>query len=455
MLDTAGNAVGMVGVIADFTARREAETDSAEAAAITVRMVDSLQLLARASTEAAVRQRACELAADLFGSDTASFWDARTEPATLQCRVPAGQLAPGSEAAIDRVFAPSSAVGHSAHSMFITRDEAVGLTTVAGEPGSPAAGVATPIRIGGEVVAYLALGWAEPRRAPAAAWLAVVDRFAVNVAVALSVVRRQTAQEEVQRLAQRLQNGLLPTPINLRPPIHAATVYRPGERRLMLGGDFLDLIAHADGRLSFVVGDVAGHGPEQAALGTILRSAWAGLASSGDLDPGRWATVLHEMLVRRREDESTFVTAAMGVLDPAARTLTYVLAGHPPPLQLVPTVAALSMPEAPPLGMLSSAAEEVRVDLPEGFGLLVFTDGLYDGFDSTGERLGFHGLHTLVAARGELRTGAQLAALVSEVERMNGGPLADDVAALLLVHDGTVAAVDSFARRKSEGLAIS
>ena len=58
------------------------------------------------------------------------------------------------------------------------------------------------------------------------------------------------------------------------------TRYIPSEQRMRLGGDILDVRQAADGEIAFVVGDVAGHGPQAAALSATLRAVWQGLILS-------------------------------------------------------------------------------------------------------------------------------------------------------------------------------
>ena len=77
-----------------------------------------------------------------------------------------------------------------------------------------------------------------------------------------------------------------------------------------------------------------------------------------------------------------------------------------------------------------------RHELPEQWSLLLYTDGLIEGRTGAGAaRLGDDGLVTVVREQlGNGRDGETglVAALVERAEELNGGPLLDDVAALLV-----------------------
>ena len=103
--------------------------------------------------------------------------------------------------------------------------------------------------------------------------------------------------------------------------------YRPG-RDAVLGGDFYDVVEAADGTLYLLIGDVSGHGPDEAALGVCLRIAWRTLVLSG-LVSTRLLPVLEEVLVRERRSEEIFATLCMVVIEPHRRAATLFLAGHP------------------------------------------------------------------------------------------------------------------------------
>ena len=72
----------------------------------------------------------------------------------------------------------------------------------------------------------------------------------------------------------RLERGLLPQALLRDPRIALSTTYAPGRRRSLLGGDFYDAVELDDGTLHVLIGDVSGHGPDEAALGACLRVAW-------------------------------------------------------------------------------------------------------------------------------------------------------------------------------------
>jgi serine phosphatase RsbU (regulator of sigma subunit) len=96
-------------------------------------------------------------------------------------------------------------------------------------------------------------------------------------------------------------------------------------------------------------------------------------------------------------------------------------------------------PGGPPLGVMDDVRWAPRtVVLPEGqWSLLLYTDGLIEGqIDGTPHRLGATRLAdkatALLAANGD--AGAMVPALVEYAETLHGGPLPDDVGALLVTY---------------------
>jgi serine phosphatase RsbU (regulator of sigma subunit) len=243
----------------------------------------------------------------------------------------------------------------------------------------------------------------------------------------------------------RLERGLLPQPAIIDPNLSIVTRYRPG-REAVLGGDFFDAIEISDGSLFLLIGDVAGHGPDEAALGVCLRIAWRTLVLAED-NAERLLPILQDVLVRERRSEEVFATLCMAVVSPDRRRLRLFLAGHPAPLLLDPE--ARQLPDdlvGPALGVVPGVIWGCRpVELPESWRLMLFTDGLVEGYDSdqadsdqvgSGRgRLGVDGLIRLARKVPDYGNSTELVtALFDDARRLNGGDLTDDVAVLVVGH---------------------
>jgi serine phosphatase RsbU (regulator of sigma subunit) len=187
-----------------------------------------------------------------------------------------------------------------------------------------------------------------------------------------------------------------------------------------------------------VIGDVCGHGPDEAALGVCLRIAWRTLIMAG-VPAGDVLARLQDVLVAERHADHVFTTVCMVSLAPGAARAEVRLAGHPPPLLLADGDAATlaAGPPGPPLGILDDAAwPAFALGLPAVWSLLLYTDGVTDGRVGAGSaRLGDGGLAEVVAAAqagAEDRPGELVRLVVERAEDLNGGPLADDVALVLM-----------------------
>lgn len=262
-------------------------------------------------------------------------------------------------------------------------------------------------------------------------------------------IERKRADESQRRLVEaqlrsqenaRIERGLLPVPLLDDPTLTYRTRYRPGRRRALLGGDFYDAVQTGDGTLHAVIGDVCGHGPDEAALGVCLRIAWRTLVLAGHTGQSLLAT-LDTVLGHERRSEEIFVTLSMVSIEPSRRRARLYPAGHPAPLLLRPDgVCALPEESGPALGLLPGATwPEHEVDLGDTWSLLLYTDGLIEGRVGAGpERLGTPGLVDLVRDVMERDPGPGLLDdLVGYVETLNGDDLTDDLAILLLSRESS------------------
>jgi serine phosphatase RsbU (regulator of sigma subunit) len=264
-------------------------------------------------------------------------------------------------------------------------------------------------------------------------------RYAVERRRAETSLLRLREEQLAAAESARLERGLLPSPLLAGSTVRARSYYRAGRTRSLIGGDFFDAVLGPTGTVHAITGDVCGHGPDEAALGALLRVSWRALVLAG-VDEAHLLPKLQEVLVSERHDPSLFTTVCAAAVRPGAGGTAEVelrLAGHPPPVLLRPELQLLEPPVGVPLGVLPDATwDHLAVSLDAGWALLSYTDGLIEGrgFDS-GDPLWEEGLHTVLGQERGTDLERLPARLVERVQELNGGPLADDVAILILSGD--------------------
>lgn len=284
--------------------------------------------------------------------------------------------------------------------------------------------VGWPLAAGGTPFGVLVLAWSQPQPLDPAQ-LAYVSAVATMAGQAL--VRARIYEDEHARAAV-LQSAVLPTSPADIPGIDVCVSYEPAEVGGGVGGDWYDVMALPENRTYFAVGDVVGHGLPAVEDMAQLRAAGRTLANEG-LSPDLLLSALNRLT--RSASQGKFATMAVAVFDPAAGSLSYCLAGHPPPLlrRSSGDVVRLFDGRGPVLGPVDNAGYTVgEVTLTPGDLLVMYTDGLVEHRESgiqEGIEAGIFRAEQVIAEWGP---GADLASACRDLlDRLAPRPRADDV----------------------------
>lgn len=203
----------------------------------------------------------------------------------------------------------------------------------------------------------------------------------------------------------------------------------------VVSGDWWDLFVVAGDRLAVVVGDTSGHGTK--ATLTALRTRdliRAGLGSG--LSPRQSV----ELAASRFTSDDNFVTAFVSLVDPRERSMTYVNAGHQPPLVVSAEKQVRYCPRTGPLlSALGGTWTEEAMVFEVGAILLAFTDGLIERQAPDGLDLDPSDLARMIKAMdAPVRKDAAevLARVISQVRERSGNWYRDDMTAVTVVHSG-------------------
>jgi serine phosphatase RsbU (regulator of sigma subunit) len=300
------------------------------------------------------------------------------------------------------------------------RLEAIGMTSA----------LILPLRSRGAVLGALTLVHAESGRSYDDDTVQAAEVLAGLAALTLDNAR---LQEETRHVARTLQRSLLPALPEVD-GLDVAARYRAAGRANGVGGDFYDCFATGDDEWAILIGDVAGKGPEAAALTALVRHS-AQVAAMRSSGPAEDLAIVNEAL-QRPAAAGRFCSAIGGRVRRAEDGRVVVRlasAGHPEPLLVrcdgrTDQVAV----RGTLLGVLDVLdLAEAEVVLSAGDALVLFTDGATEipGLTFADSQASL----SAALARAGCRTAAELAEAVEHHAIVRtGGELRDDLAVLVV-----------------------
>jgi len=190
-------------------------------------------------------------------------------------------------------------------------------------------------------------------------------------------------------MAQQIQRNFLP---KLDPVFEPYDISGSARSCTHVGGDYFDFIPIDQCRLGLVIADVSGHGVSAALLMASLRSSlYALIQATRDL--ALLAAQLNDT-VHRDSDSHSFISFFCGVLDRDKREVTFINAGHNPPLLMEPGGGIRFLDSTGfCLGMFPGVRyETTTIRLAPGEILCLYTDGIIEGRNRKQEEYTVEGL---------------------------------------------------------------
>ncbi|GIJ40658.1 hypothetical protein Vwe01_39830 [Micromonospora andamanensis] len=241
--------------------------------------------------------------------------------------------------------------------------------------GAPMEGFAVPLIARGQRLGTLAVGRHQRHRQDPDE-IAVLEDVARRSALAIENAR---IHAERRRVAQTLQQSLLPPVLPVVEGIGFAAEYVPTGGDVDVGGDFYDVVPLPDGRWLVVIGDVSGKGVQAAAVTGLVRDVIRVLAGDGKPLPEVLAR-LNETLVERGAGRyCTLALAAVGPGEGDRLDVGLHLAGHDRPVLVRSSggPAAFVGTGGTALGLLDTiASPTAQLALDPGDCLVFYTDGV-------------------------------------------------------------------------------
>ncbi|HUU76448.1 MAG TPA: SpoIIE family protein phosphatase [Methanoregulaceae archaeon] len=256
---------------------------------------------------------------------------------------------------------------------------------------------------------------------------------AINIMISrIREISEELEREKAElRIAADIQKIFLPRSLPRLKNFDIAAENVPAKE---VGGDFYDFIPLEDSTLGIVIADVAGKGIPAALFMALSRSIVRAIATA-DNDVRETIEESND-LITADAVSGMFVTLFYGVLDENSKVLSYVNAGHNPPLhyqvrshRIVPL-----MPTGIVLGVEPDMKYSVgQVEFHTGDLLVMYTDGVTEAFNEEGEQFGEDRLVEIIRENQHLDACMILDLIRDAVERFCGTyPQSDDITLVVI-----------------------
>jgi phosphoserine phosphatase RsbU/P len=252
-------------------------------------------------------------------------------------------------------------------------------------------------------------------------------------AMAEEIAHRERLNREVE-IAREVQERLFPQNF---PPIEGIEYAGACRPALGVGGDYYDFLALPGGQLGIAIGDVSGKGIAAALMMASLQASLRGEATRA---PENLAALVANVnhLVYEASSSNRYATFFYAQYNPATRQLSYVNAGHNPPMlfHCRNGVWKVSRMEAggTVVGLLPSFPyEQASLTVEPGDVFVAFTDGISEAMNNADEEWGEEHLIETVESCGNLSPSETIANVMQGADAFVAGAKQHDDMTLVVL----------------------
>jgi phosphoserine phosphatase RsbU/P len=253
-------------------------------------------------------------------------------------------------------------------------------------------------------------------------------------AIGIEIGRREKLNREIE-IAREVQERLFPQRL---PEIAGLDYFGRCRTALGVGGDYYDFLALPDGKFGVALGDVSGKGIAAALTMASLQASLRADAMRAGNDIAGLITRVNAMLYDA-STEDRYATLFYAQYDPATHRLSYVNAGHCPPILLRSTanhaaVERLDQSGGTVVGLLPECAyEQAEVVLAPGDLLVIYTDGFSEAMNPNLEEWGEERLIHSIASCAGLPANGSISKIMQAADAFaSGAPQSDDMTLVIL-----------------------
>jgi sigma-B regulation protein RsbU (phosphoserine phosphatase) len=248
-----------------------------------------------------------------------------------------------------------------------------------------------------------------------------------NARLLFAAIEKERLDKELQ-VAAEIQNLMIPQSLPKSSFLEIAAEYLPCKE---VGGDFYDVIKLDESRFIFVVADVSGKGiPGALVVSNMQATLHAFLEYSDDLLPV--VSRLNEAIIRQTTTDR-YITFFIGLYDHKKSSLTFINAGHNPPL-LVNSEGDMTELKTGGIfiGFMPWEYEMEEIAFNKGDTLVMYTDGLVEAMDNEENEFEMGALKTTIKENLSMNSDQLKREIFKRVnDHIGTEPLSDDFTLLI------------------------